>query len=75
MLAIADTCALCKEPLTAEFAYPHPLSRSVDHIIPIDAGGAPYDLNNLQPSHLGCNRKKGTTITRKLVTDTTSRDW
>lgn len=35
------------------------LSVEVDHIIPISRGGPPYELSNLQLTHMRCNRKKG----------------
>lgn len=37
---------------------PHPMSATVDHIIPIYEGGAELDYSNLQPSHRECNLKK-----------------
>jgi 5-methylcytosine-specific restriction endonuclease McrA len=40
------------------FKYPHPLSPSVDHIIPLSKGGHPSDLSNLQLAHRWCNRQK-----------------
>jgi 5-methylcytosine-specific restriction endonuclease McrA len=38
--------------------YPHPFSPSIDHIIPIDRGGHPSDISNLQLAHWKCNRNK-----------------
>lgn len=35
------------------------LAVEVDHIIPISRGGPPYELENLQLTHMRCNRKKG----------------
>jgi len=37
---------------------PDPMSPSVDHIIPLNKGGHPSDINNLQLAHWICNRMK-----------------
>jgi hypothetical protein len=39
--------------------YPHPHSKSVDHIIDLEDGGSLLDLHNLGPAHLGCNSRAG----------------
>ena len=48
------------EPRKVDFSYryPHPLSPTVDHIIPVAKGGHPSDLDNLQLAHRCCNREK-----------------
>src|SRR5207302_2903244 len=33
---------------------------SVDHIIPLDHGGAPFTLSNLRVVHFSCNSGRGT---------------
>ena len=57
-------CAICGQPVDFSYKYPHPLSPSVDHIIPIAKGGHPSALSNLQLAHRWCNRQKSD----KLVT-------
>ena len=37
----------------------NPLSVDVDHITPRARGGSVYELDNLQLTHMVCNRKKG----------------
>jgi 5-methylcytosine-specific restriction endonuclease McrA len=37
----------------------NPLAVEVDHIIPRARGGAMYEIDNLQLSHMICNRRKG----------------
>lgn len=37
----------------------NPLACEVDHIIPVSRGGQPYEVENLQLTHMRCNRKKG----------------
>lgn len=53
-----DACQLCLKKIDFRLRKRHPMSRSVDHIVPIRAGGSD-DLGNLWLSHLLCNMKKG----------------
>jgi 5-methylcytosine-specific restriction endonuclease McrA len=55
----ATVCAICGREL--DFAA-RPCSRwspSVDHIVALDRGGAPFDLSNLRATHFGCNASRG----------------
>lgn len=58
ILATQEICALCGKPVDKSLIFPHPLSPTVDHIIPVDKGGHPSDLGNLQLAHFNCNRQK-----------------
>lgn len=58
ILATHDICGICGNPVDKSYKYPHPLSATVDHIIPINKGGHPSDLSNLQLAHRWCNRQK-----------------
>lgn len=61
VLALAgDVCAICGQPIDKTLRFPHPMSATVDHIIPIAKGGHPSDPSNLQPAHLICNQRKAT---------------
>jgi 5-methylcytosine-specific restriction endonuclease McrA len=51
-------CYLCHVSISPEFVYPHPLSATVDHVIPVSAGGTSADVN-LRAAHWGCNEDKG----------------
>lgn len=62
ILATQDICAICGKPVDKSLLPPHPMSASVDHIIPIAKGGHPSDLSNLQLAHRACNRAKGTRL-------------
>ena len=62
VLASQDICAICGKPVDKTIKPPHPLSASIDHIIPIAKGGHPADLSNLQLAHRACNRQKGTKL-------------
>lgn len=50
-------CGICGQKVDEGLAHPHPLSASLDHVIPISAGGA-HARRNVQCSHLGCNSRK-----------------
>lgn len=59
-------CAICHKYIDIELPMideatgaRNPLSVEVDHITPRSRGGALYALENLQLSHMVCNRKKG----------------
>ncbi len=51
-------CAICGRPVDKELKAPDPMSPTVDHIIPLNKGGHPSDINNLQLAHWICNRMK-----------------
>ena len=58
ILHTQTVCGICGKPVDFEFKYPHPLSPTVDHIVPIKKGGHPSALSNLQLAHRWCNRWK-----------------
>lgn len=58
ILATQTVCGICGKPVDFSYRYPHPLSPTVDHIIPVSKGGHPSDLANLQLAHRCCNREK-----------------
>lgn len=60
--ASQTTCGICGLPVDMSLKYPHPMSKSIDHIIPISKGGHPSDLDNLQLAHWSCNRQKSDKI-------------
>lgn len=51
-------CPLCSEPIARDQKWPHPLSASLDHIVPLSKGGT-HEQANLQWTHLVCNIRKG----------------
>lgn len=54
----AWTCYLDGRPIRRDVRWPHPLSPSVDHVVPRAAGGSD-DPANLRAAHWGCNQAKG----------------
>lgn len=87
ILLMQDVCGICGLPVDKSLKFPHPLSPTVDHIIPINLGGHPSDFENLQLAHFTCNRQKSDKILEKRrpspggaeLTENTdiqwSRDW
>ncbi len=80
ILATQSHCAICGEYVDKTLKSPHPMSASIDHIIPISAGGHPSNMDNLQLAHRKCNRMKGSKLyTRKREEQRPifiqSRDW
>ena len=86
ILATQSICGICGQPVDKSLKYPHPMSASIDHIIPLAKNGDPYALDNLQLAHRKCNREKsdklprdGTTTHRPQVDVNRdlplSRDW
>jgi len=58
ILKTQSVCGICGKPVDMSLKYPHPLSPTVDHIIPVSKGGHPSDIDNLQLAHRTCNRQK-----------------
>lgn len=54
-------CHLCDGEIPADAQWPHPLSASMDHVIPLSKGGA-HTYENIKSSHLTCNISKGARI-------------
>lgn len=47
-------CGICHRKVSPKNKYPHPLSASIDHILPIASGGT-HTKDNVQLAHLSCN--------------------
>lgn len=62
VLVSEDICAICGKKVDKKLKYPHPMSATVDHIIPVSKGGHPSDIENLQLAHFYCNRQKSDKI-------------
>jgi len=54
-------CQLCDQPIDRSARSPDPMSRSIDHRIPLARGGV-HSYSNCQSAHLGCNLSKGARI-------------
>jgi len=68
--ATQSVCGICGKPVDFSYKYPHPLSPTIDHIIPVSKGGHPSDIDNLQLAHRCCNRQKSDKlIDKKSLSD------
>ena len=67
--ATQTVCGICGKPVDFSLKYPHPLSPTIDHIIPVAKGGHPSDIDNLQLAHRCCNRAKSDKLIPKEVKD------
>jgi hypothetical protein len=47
-------CQICLKRINQRLQYPHPMSASLDHVIPLSQGG-PHSRANVRASHLRCN--------------------
>ena len=70
ILKTQTICGICGKPVDFSLKYPHPLSPTVDHIIPVSKGGHPTDINNLQLAHRCCNREKSDKLMASQETST-----
>ncbi|WP_377326255.1 HNH endonuclease [Pimelobacter simplex] len=50
-------CGICNKKVDILLSYPHPMSKSLDHIVPLSKGGA-HSFENCQTAHLRCNLLK-----------------
>lgn len=64
IFATQNTCGICGHPVDFSLKPPHPMSPTIDHIIPVAKGGHPSDIDNLQLAHWTCNRQKSDKIFR-----------
>jgi len=51
-------CGICYGEIDKTIPWPHPMSKSVDLIVPWKKGGRP-EPGNVRPAHLGCNSRRG----------------
>jgi hypothetical protein len=51
-------CGICGDSIDWSLKWPHPMSMSVDHIVPLSRGGDDSE-SNLRASHLRCNCQRG----------------
>ena len=54
-------CQLCLKAVDATLKFPDPMSLSIDHVIPLAAGGT-HEPGNVQLAHMGCNARKGVRV-------------
>ncbi|WP_338121874.1 HNH endonuclease [Mycobacterium paragordonae] len=52
-------CGICNRKVDKRLVPPHPMSASLDHVVPMSLGGA-HTYANTQCTHWICNTRKGT---------------
>ena len=67
ILKTQNICGICGQPVDTKLKYPHPMAPVIDHIIPINKGGHPSDITNLQLAHWTCNREKSDKLVREMT--------
>jgi len=50
-------CQICNGRLAMKQVVPHPKAPTIDHIIPLKAGGT-HEMRNVQAAHFVCNSRK-----------------
>lgn len=51
-------CGICQGKIDRRLKHPHPMSATLDHIVPMSEGG-PHRYENVQAAHWLCNISKG----------------
>lgn len=51
------TCGICKLPVDHSLPWPHKMSKTVDHVVPLSLGGE-HSYANTQIAHAVCNSRK-----------------
>lgn len=59
-----NICQLCGKKVDMKLKYPHKLSASIDHVIPLSKGGT-HRYANVQLAHFRCNTLKETGTTER----------
>lgn len=83
ILKTQKVCGICGKPVDLKLKHGDPMAPVVDHIVPINKGGHPSDINNLQLAHWTCNRQKSDKIFKNQAEPKVlgnrnlpqSRDW
>lgn len=61
-------CHICRKKVDPKFKYPHPMSATRDHLIPLSHGGL-HEKRNVKLAHWDCNRRRhdGGTAQLRLI--------
>lgn len=59
-------CIVCNEEIDKVLEYPDKMSATLEHIIPLSKGGT-HTWDNVAPSHLLCNGRKGNTTMNEVL--------
>lgn len=67
-------CSICGNPIDYTLPYLDPGEYVVDHVVPLNRGGAD-DLSNAAAAHRSCNRAKSDRTPVVVQVITTTRAW
>lgn len=59
-------CIICEENIDKGLEYPHKMSATLEHIVPLSLGGT-HTWDNVAPAHLLCNQKKGNAMDDEVI--------
>ncbi|MEU0521947.1 HNH endonuclease [Streptosporangium sp. NPDC006007] len=71
--AISRVCWICGHAIDLTLSPRHPLSWTLDHLMPLSKGGDPLDPANARSAHYRCNSGRGNPL--RAPKPTTSRRW
>lgn len=58
-------CGICGKGVNKRAKVPHPLAKTIDHIIPLSKGGT-HEPKNVRLAHFICNSKRGNDVVAQL---------
>ncbi|MER6431581.1 MULTISPECIES: HNH endonuclease [unclassified Streptomyces] len=74
--ALGLPCWLCGHDIPAGLDARHPLSFTLDHLVPLSRGGSLLDPANARSAHRRCNSARGNRTTQpKAAPQRASRRW
>lgn len=59
-------CGLCGDGIDSSLVWPHPLSPTLDHVVPLSRGGA-HTYANTQAAHATCNLRKNDRMPEEMA--------
>lgn len=71
--ALGDPCWLCGHNIDTNLDPRHPMSFTLEHVVPVSKGGSLLDPANARSAHRRCNSRKGTRTGPQPLK--TSRRW
>lgn len=73
--ALGLPCWLCGYDIPADLDPRHPLSFTLDHLVPLSKGGSLLDPANARSAHRRCNSARGNRTQSRAQQLPTSRRW
>lgn len=64
--SLGTPCWICGLPIDQGLPSGDPLSLECDELVPVSAGGSPYDRGNVAPAHRCCNNWRRTKPVRTV---------